>query len=412
MHRPPLLRPLARALVACAVLAMSACGSRTGLGAESYRSDAVFCADATWRARPNMALRLYAGVPQRLRGLAVWRVTASPPGATARVQSEGGEDATFVADAEGDYLVEVAIPQSNADAGDGFARCTLRVTVRQAGPVALCPPDLVTQPLRRVELAGGAQADRGVDSVEWSLLDAPNSSSRPRPDPDDAPRTRFTPDVAGVYRLRLQVTDDAGARDQCTTVVRAVPLEGLRVELSWDPPGRSCPTEPGAACDSSDVDLHLLRASAGAGWGSNDDCYWFNCNVAARRTLAWSGPGTADDPRLDLDDVTGHGPENVNIDRPSERSYRVGVHYYAADGAGPQAATLTLYCGSPEPVARLGPVVLRANGTSETNDFWIAADVLPDASPGGCTVRPIARGGQPWIVPYATARTSPGPAAP
>lgn len=404
MHRPSRPRRFASPRVAVALAMLSACGSRTGLGASSYRADSAFCADATWRTRPNVTLRLYAGVPERLRGRARWQVLTAPPGATVRLRSDGGEDATFVADTEGDYLVEVAIPEGQSDASDGVVRCNLRVTLRDVGPVALCPPDLVTQPLRSVEVAGDAQADRGIDRVAWSMLEAPAGSGRPQPGPDDAPRTRFTPDVAGLYRLRLEVTDEAGDRDQCTTVVRAVPQEGLRIELSWDPPGRSCPTEPGAACDSSDLDLHLLRTAATNAWGSDDDCHWFNCNVSARRTLAWSAPGALDDPRLDLDDVSGHGPENINIDRPSEPSYRVGVHYYAADGAGPQAATLTLYCGGSDPVARLGPVVLRAQGDSNANDLWIAADILPDASPAGCTVRPIARAGQPLIVPYASAR--------
>jgi len=398
--------------MALAVLTL-ACGSRTGLGAASYRADNVFCADASWRARPGNPLRLYAGVPRAQLGQARWAVVSAPPGATAELRSDGGEDASFTATVEGDYLVEVAVPETGpVDGGDGFARCTLRVTVRASGPVAVCPPDLVTQPLRRVDLNGDAQADRGVDSAMWSLLEAPPGSSRPAPTPDDAPRASFVPDVAGEFRVRLMVTDEDGERDQCTTVVRAVPLEGLRVELSWDPPGRSCPQNPGAACDSSDLDLHLLRASNGLGWSSADDCHWLNCNSAARRTLPWSQPGLADDARLDLDDVTGHGPENINIDRPSERSYRVGVHFYDAEGDDRQAASLTLYCGSPTPVARLGPVVLRGGRGSESGDFWIAADVLPDNSPAGCTVRPIARDGAPWIVSYALARNAPGPAAP
>ncbi len=409
------MRPLRTlpALLVALVPWFGGCGSRTGLGDESFRSDDVFCADASWRARPGAPLRLYAGVPRRLRGQAQWRVLSAPPGASTRLTSDGGEDATFLADLEGDYLIEVALPQSGpTDAGDGLVRCTLRVTVRASGPVAVCPPDLVTQPLRRVQLVGDAQADRGIDTAGWSLFEAPPGSGRPAPSPDDGPRAGFTPDVAGDFVLRLMVTDDDGERDQCTTVVRAVPLEGLRVELSWDPPGRSCPQNPGAACDSSDVDLHLLRASRGMGWGTGDDCHWLNCNSAARRTLSWSLPGLADDPRLDLDDVTGHGPENVNIDRPSERSYRVGVHYYASDGAGPQAATLTLYCGGPTPVTRLGPITLRNPGRPDEGDFWIAADVLPDSSPAGCTVRPILRGRDPWIVPYAQARLNPGPPPP
>jgi hypothetical protein len=225
--------------------------------------------------------------------------------------------------------------------------------------------------------------------------------------------TAFTPDVAGDYRLRLRVTDRAGASDACTTVVHATPREGLRVELSWDPPGRSCPTSEGAACDSSDLDLHLLRESGRAEpFGGSDDCHWLNCNASAGRLLSWGAAGTDDDPRLDLDDVTGHGPENININRPSARSYRIAVHYFDPHGAGPQAATVLVYCGAGTPVARFGPTVLQARGGRDLNDLWIVADVLPSAGGAGCTVAPITRGGAPWIVSYADGQRSAGPPAP
>ncbi|MBL8602638.1 MAG: hypothetical protein JNK72_12010 [Myxococcales bacterium] len=401
-------------LTLCVALArtVAGCGSRTGLGETPYRSPSFVCSEAAWRARPSVPLRLYAGVPTRLWGRARWRVVSGPAAAT--LTHAGGEDAVFTAPVEGDYLVEVAVGEADAGVGDAGApgadaaaevtECLLRVTVRASGPVAICPPDIVTQPLRRVALNANAQADRGVDEVRWSLLDSPSSSARPPISPSDSLRASFTPDVAGEYRVRLRVTDEAGESDQCTTVVRAVPREGLRVELSWDPPGRSCPSNDGAACDSSDVDLHLLRGGALRGWGTSEDCHWFNCNAAAGRRLLWDRSGQGGDPRLDLDDVTGHGPENINIDRPTESLYRVGVHYFDRDGAGDQAATLTIYCGQPTPAARLGPVVLRNAGRSATGDFWYAADVR--VGPGGvCTVLPILRSGAPIIVPYEEADT-------
>ena len=114
---------------------------------------------------------------------------------------------------------------------------------------------------------------------------------------------------------------------------------------------------------------------------------------------------------LDIDDVTGHGPENINVLRPSAPYYRVGVHYFASDGAGPQAATLTIYCNGPTPVARLGPVTVTSRAGPEASDLWIAADIIPLAG-GGCRVAPISRAGQPWIAPISEAMRSPAPPAP
>jgi hypothetical protein len=329
-----------------------------------------------------------------------------------------GSEAVLTALTEGLYTLRVTIPGASGDggAGDGGAgeeTCLVTVNVRADGPTALCPAEVTTAPLRAVMLTGGAQGDRRVDSFRWTLEGAPGTSGRPQATPSDAAVTRFTPDVAGDFRLRLRVTDAAGASDECVTVVHATPREGLRVELAWDPPGRSCPMSEGAACDSSDVDLHLLRESGRSEpFGGIDDCHWLNCNASAGRLLSWGASGADDDPRLDLDDVTGHGPENININRPSARSYRVAVHYFDPHGAGPQAATVLVYCGASAPVARFGPTVLQARGGRDLNDLWIVADVVPARDGTGCAVTPITRGGAPWIVPYSEGQRSAGPPAP
>lgn len=400
-----------RALAVAATLALTpACGSKTGLADEPFTSPVLICADSAWRVRPGATLRIYANVPRYAFGRTAWEVVSAPPGAAATVTPVGHDAANFTAAIEGTYDLRVSVPPPPTPTDGGVTSCLIRVVVRASGPVAICPAEVVTAPLQSVAVNASAQGDRAITSTEWTVVSAPAPSARPAPRPDDRAATRYTPDVAGDYVLQLVVTDTSGARDTCTTRVRAVPREGLRVELAWDPPGRSCPTNEGAACDESDVDLHLLRASSGAGWRSDDDCHWQNCNASAGRTLAWGASGAADDPRLDLDDVRGHGPENINIERPSARSYRVGVHYFNNHQAGDQAATVVIYCGSSEPVARFGPVTLVYGGAPDPSSFWIVADVLP--TPGGCEVRPITRDGRPWITTYGEAQRSPGPPAP
>ena len=407
-----------RAALVALLAATTACGARTALSDQAYEPASLYCSDALVAGRPGRDVALVAGVPRALRGRARWAVVASPPGSTATLQSDGGERATFRADREGAYTVRVsAEAPADGDAGDAGPAaelsCELTVQIRAAGPVAACPAELTVAPLQTVTLVGRSAGDRPVRSVAWSVEGAPAGSARRPPDPTDATTTRFTPDIAGDHRLRFRVVDDNGASDECVTVVHAVPREGLRVELSWDPPGRSCPTNAGAACDDSDVDLHLLRGGASSIWGSGgnrseSDCYFANCTAGG---LRWGDATTDDDPRLDIDDVTGHGPENINILRPSAAYYRVGVHYYASDGAGPQAATLTIYCNGPTPVARLGPVTVTSRAGPEASDLWIAADIVPLAG-GGCRVAPISRAGEPWIAPISEAMRSPAPPAP
>jgi hypothetical protein len=397
------MRPLSPALLAVFLLG---CGARTGLADEPFAVDALTCSEVAVLARPGRPRALQVTLPRGAGGAARWEVVGAPAGVTLRDAT--GARATFESSVEGRFVVRVTA----SDGDGGAASCALTVVVRANGPVASCPAELVTAPLRAVTVRGGAQSDRGIASATWSVERVPTTSGRPQPRPTDRPLTSYTPDVAGEYGLRLRVVDSAGASDECTTVVRAVPQEGLRVELVWDPPGRTCPREPGSACDRSDVDLHLQRdPGTSTRWRSDDECYYFNCNIAAGRRLSWGAPGTADDPRLDIDDVDGHGPENINIDRPSARAYRIAVHHFDAHGAGPQAATVLVYCGDATPAARFGPVTVSYRGTAEASDFWIVADVLPRAT-GGCDVRPIARAGAPWVVSYGDAVRGDAPPAP
>jgi uncharacterized protein YfaP (DUF2135 family) len=73
---------------------------------------------------------------------------------------------------------------------------------------------------------------------------------------------------------------------------------------------------------------------------SPGDCYYANPNPN------WGDPGGADDPRLALDDRTGYGPENIQLNEPYVGDYEVYVNVFAdnrSDTTEPIIATVKVW---------------------------------------------------------------------
>jgi hypothetical protein len=323
-----------------------------------------------------------------------WELVRRPPPSAATITPTTGSSTTLTPDKVGAYLVRFT-----ATDVDGLeAGCEVTVDATPTPPDAICPPVIETTPLSTVSITGSGVDDGTIVAYRWSSVDIPAGSSSTPPAPADAATTRFNPDVAGDYTLQLTVTDDDGQTGTCETVVRALVAEGLRVELYWNPPDRSCHTSPGTAgCDSSDVDFHLLHPMATRWFDDALDCYYSTCIGDG---LSWFEAGRDDDPRLDLDQTDGFGPENINIDVPATATYRVGAHFFSDDGMGPAEVYVNVYCGvgSSAPIASFGPVTLR------NDQFWKVADVAVGG--GGCRVTDLRTPSGPNVVTQAQARAA------
>ena len=226
------------------------------------------------------------------------------------------------------------------------------------------------QPLDTVALDGTPSVDPDGPNnrpvrYEWVVIERPEgSTAQPAegyqdpsdplntaiPDDSTTPLAHFFADLAGTYQIELRVTDNLGlTSQQCETssivTVVAKPEQAIHLQLTWTTPGDPDQTDR----QGTDVDLHLLRAGADAWFGSPDDCYyndpqpnWGDLNA------------TNDDPTLDIDDINGAGPENINLLLPDNTAdagspYRVGVHYYSSrerltgSDYGPSTATLRVF---------------------------------------------------------------------
>lgn len=280
--------------------------------------------------------------------------------------------------------------------------------------------DFVGPVLNNYTLRGVYSDPNGVPmaSASWTQLSAPPGHSFDvRPAGLDV---LFFADVAGTYEFRLTVENTNGLPGTCNAVFEATTEDILRIELFWNPE-----LEPGS--DTSDLDLYLLRDPPGgelgyyyrdpsgtwAGDPNPDSCHWRNCATCAEPyddpvgrervcrdflsedppagfpedepypppnpAIDWGVPDdTRDDPRLDLDDVEGQGPENINIRSPEvDRTFRVAVHYFEPDGMGESTAYVRILCRGAEIFASEG---VRMQGSDARNghqqgDLWEIGDV-------------------------------------
>jgi hypothetical protein len=142
-------------------------------------------------------------------------------------------------------------------------------------------------------------------------------------------------DVVGTFELRLYVRDDRGLesldRPESHVTIRPKDLEVL---LRWDV--------------ATDVDLHFVRpggmpgdyGTGAAGTSTGSDASTFN------RRPNWGDLSiSTDDPSLDIDDVSGRGPEVISMDRPApDGTYEVFAHYCDSRDIGVTAnATIEIY---------------------------------------------------------------------
>lgn len=299
-----------------------------------------------------------------------WEIITRPPSSGATNAPVDQLSTTFTPDRRGEYVLRFTA----TDALGEMASCETTVIAEPTPPDAICPAVIETRPLATVTLEGSGVDDGTIVASGWSLRSQPMGADSDPPSPGDSARASFRPQLAGEYTVELFVRDDDGNVATCTTLVRAIATEGLRVEVFWN-------------TDGTDMDTHLLRPD-GSTWFSDDDCYYGNCQGEG---LSWPPGGTEDDPSLDIDDTDGFGPENINIESPIDGTYRVSIDAFR----GAANTTVRIYCGgsTTDPRQTFGPVFI----DSGPNDLWRVADVT--ISGAGCTITDLSVGGRPNIQP-------------
>lgn len=264
---------------------------------------------------------------------------------------DGGDSGTLRIPSDDADEPEVTICLVANGGGDGAAFPDARIacpgTVDLAGPVV-------------IELDGSASTDPGASPLTyaWSMVRRPSAADPDREvEPSDAPVAELLVDAAGLWEVQLVVTNLAGlpsVPEKC--VIDAIPRDALHVELSWS----------GA---TSDLDLHLATDGADF-YGVPGDVSW--CNASPD----WGVAGDPeDDPRLDVDDHDGYGPENVNIAAPADGGYDVRVHLFDDADDGLVTATVSVWT--------YGELEWEGSKVMSRNEVWEAGRVnWPDGTFG------------------------------
>ncbi len=224
-------------------------------------------------------------------------------------------------------------------------------------PVAVIDGLAQPAPPVTVHLDGSASYDPNgwaIIDYEWALTDWPNGSSASLTDTvGDNVEVFF--DIAGEYEVQLSVTNEYSISSAPAKYrVNAIPVDDIHVELLWD-------------TSSADLDLHMLNGTDAEFFIEPDDvCY---CNPSPNWGQATSSD---DDPRLDLDDLSGYGPENINILHPQDGEYPVRVHYFDDNGDGVVTATVRFYLN--------GELDTEVSKVLDRDEVWNAGIVRwPDA---------------------------------
>ncbi len=283
----------------------------------------------------------------------------SPPSedvpVTLQVNERSAFGVTFAPAQLGDVAASLQVT-SNAY----VATATIPVTGR--GVDTECPvPVIVVQegeeviPQTILHLFGDQSVGLTSPISTWSWkLEAPAQSVTVLKPSTGAPNPTLEVNVAGVYRLTLEVWDQNGNKscEPAVKEVAVVPEEGIHVELTWKTPADPDETDVGPDA-GSDLDLHFIDEASATGTFDVDgdgaldpwfdplyDAFWYH----PKPSWGSFNPAIPDDPTLDRDDTDGGGPENLNLDEPEVgKRYRVAVHYWADHDYGPALATVRIY---------------------------------------------------------------------
>ncbi len=298
--------------------------------------------------------------------------TGAPPGPDEEIAANGGQvimPVRFTPDVLGNFQGRFRIQSSDPDettievalSGVSVTPPTCALRVSSVNNIAVesgaQTPDI--EPLDNVLFSVDGSAPStpqgSILSQEWRITDQPPGSGAVLVDAT-APEVGFSfdngtdlgVDLAGNYCVSAQVFDDlgVGSVNECTLCFEVIPKGSFLVQLSWDTP-------------DSDIDLHATKIGADGrycfestsfattveGFFAEDCSAGIDCNYSSCRDGGpdWDGVagGSPGDPTLDIDDTSGFGPENINVEVMTPGLYLIGIDGFSS--SVPSGSTVRIF---------------------------------------------------------------------
>lgn len=257
--------------------------------------------------------------------------------------------------------------------GNGVdSECPVAVAAGSVGGAAAPdnPVIATNQDVVHLTSAGSQDPDNTDLSYEWTVLTRPDGSmSEIQPSPFE-PEPEFEVDIVGNFEIELTVYDETGLRNCEPAIVEilAAPTEDIHVQLTWSSPEVDATYGgPNSTMGiGTDLDVHYLSPDINDNWGTSDTIYYLYPDQD------WGSHGVVS---LDIDDLYGENPENINHTDPALGGlYRLGVHYFNDNGHGPADARVRIYFDD----TLHDQYELRLNGSG---DFWNVGVVHWEESP-------------------------------
>lgn len=295
----------------------------------------------------------------------------------------------------------VAIPDEGLVLIDSNAfEAQVEVELTGVGADVICPTaviaveegeEVIPQTVLHLDGTQSVAAAGAIKGWFWTVTQPDGSQETFLPSPTD-PEPQLQANVVGLYTFKLDVFDENNLKS-CEPAIYQVlvqPDQAIHVELTWVTPGDEDETDVGEGA-GSDMDLHFTHPNAtGPDLDNNGepdpwfdetwDVFWYN----PKPNWATFDPNADDDPSLDRDDTDGAGPENLNLGVPElsgvlelPTRYRIGVHYWDADGFGDATATVRVFTYATE--------IFSGSMELTEKDMWCVGEILwPDAVVEDC----------------------------